>query len=172
MTTTNLNKREKALLLFYLKGTLSDLSKALIFFFIFFILGLHKEFICGLFFFIIFRIYSGGIHCKTYLLCLILSLLLLSSGILLGSLLFLPKPISISCSVVCGFITCLLTPIQASTRPTPSREFIKSVKIKETVIIISFIILQFMTTANKSINIGFWLLVIHTMQLYVAYKRR
>ncbi len=171
MATTNLNKREKALLLFYLKGTLSDLSKALIFFILFFLLGFHREFAWGLFFFVSFRVYSGGIHCKTYFLCLVLSLLLLSSGIFLGSLLFLPKPVSTCCSMLCGIITCILSPIQAPTRPTPSKDFIRTVKIKEAIIICIFVVAHISTTTNKPVNIGFWLLVIHTIQLYIAYKK-
>ncbi|MBE5954201.1 MAG: hypothetical protein E7257_08615 [Lachnospiraceae bacterium] len=172
MSTAKLSKREKAILLFYLKGTLSDLSKALIFFFIFYSLGFHKEFFYGLFFFVAFRVNSGGIHCKTYLFCFLLSLLLLSSGIILGSLIYLPKAYSILISMVCGFITCNLSPVQAATRPKASRDFIIRARIKEAMVIGIFILVLLTTETNQPINIGFWLLIIHTLQLYVAYKRR
>lgn len=172
MSTNYLSKHEKAILRFYIVGTLSDLSKALIFFLIFYSMGIHKEFFYGLFFFVLFRVYSGGVHCKTYFQCLLLSLLLLSSGIFLGIHIFLTKIYCIICSVICGVITCRLSPIQAPTRPKASKEFITTVRIKEAIIIGAYIVALAVLKTNTPLNIGFWLLIIHTIQLYVAYIRR
>ncbi len=172
MTKTELTKYEKAILLFYLKGTLSDLSKALIFFFIFYVLGLHKEFLWGLFFLLIFRIFSGGIHCKTYIRCLLLSFVILSSGVVLGKYLILPKYLMIILSTMCGVVTCILCPVLAPTRPKLSKEAINSAKFKESIIIGTFVLVVILAKINRPINIGFWLLVIHTIQLRIAYIRR
>lgn len=172
MTKTELTKYEKAILLFYLKGTLSDLSKALIFFFIFYILGLHKEILWGLFFLLIFRVFSGGIHCKTYIRCLLLSFVILSSGVMLGSFIFLPKHFSIPISFLCGMLTIIFSPVLASSRPVLTTHEIKQAKIHEGIVLICFEMLFIFSEAKSYLNIGFWILVIHTIQLIVAYVRR
>ena len=172
MTKTELTKYEKALLQFYLKGIFSDLSKSLIFFLIFYALGFHKEFLCGILFLVLFRIYSGGIHCKTYLRCLILSFVILSSGILLGTYFYPRKIIKLLLSVICCTVTCYFTPITAPSRPKLSNKAVLILKIKEAVIISSFIFVLLFAKQNLYINIGFWILMLHTMQLVVAEKRR
>ncbi len=172
MTKTELTKYEKALLLFYLKGILSDLSKTLIFFFIFYILGLHKEFLWGVFFLIIFRVYSGGIHCKTYFRCLLLSFVILFSGIMLGMYLILPKYLMIVLSVICSIVICLLSPVLAPTRPVLAKEAVNSAKLKEGVIVGVFTLALSLIDTNMTINIGLWFLVLHSIQLTIAYIRR
>ena len=172
MTKTELTKSEKAILIFYLKGFLSDLSKALIFFIIFYILGLHKEFFYGIFFLTIFRMYSGGLHCKTYFGCLIISFVILSSGIALGSKLFFTKLISTTICILCGIITIIYTPILSKTRPALSKEAIYHAKVHVAFIILLFIIFQTYFKPNTYINIGFWILILHATQLVVARIRR
>lgn len=172
MTKTELTDYEKAILLFYLKGTLSDLSKALIFFFIFYILGLHKELLYGIVFLILFRVFSGGIHCKTYLRCLLLSFVILSTGTILGKYLILPKYLMIILSVSCGIIICLLSPVLAPTRPALTKEAVNSAKLKEGVIVGAFTLVLLLIETNVTINIGFWFLVLHAIQLSIAYIRR
>jgi len=172
MTKTELTKHEKALLLFYLKGTLSDLSKALMFFLIFYVLGLHKEFLWGMFFLVAFRVYSGGIHCKTYWGCLLLSFVILSSGIFMGKYVFLPKCIATILICICELLTINYTPVQASSRPILTEKEIRYSKISEGVIVTSFGVLFIILPTTPYINIGLWLLAIHTIQLKISYIRR
>ena len=172
MTRNEHKKYEKSILFFFIKGTLSDLSKALIFFLFFYFFGLHKEYLWGLFFLISFRTYSGGIHCKTYINCLLLSLVILSSGILLSINYFFSKITSIIISVICEIIIILLTPIQATTRPPLSPKQKQKAKVQESVIIVAFIFIILFFKTNSVTNIGVWMLILHTIQLIVAKIRR
>lgn len=172
MTKSELTKQEKAILLFYLKGTLSDLSKALIFFIFFYALGLHKEFLCGLFFLIIFRIYSGGIHCKTFMRCLLFSFVILSSGIILGKTVIISKPLVLGVEAICTVIILLCTPVLAATRPALGKDAIKRAKIHEGIVLVSFLIYSYFNKTTPLSNIGVWILILHTMQILVAKVRR
>ncbi len=172
MTKAELTKQEKSILLFFIKGTLSDLSKALILFLLFFFLGLHKEFLWGLFFLIIFRTYSGGIHCRTYWSCLLLSFVVLSSGILLSRNIYFNLSTSIFISTLCEIITILFTPIQATSRPPLSKKEESRAKHNESIIITIFILSIIIFKTNPITNIGIWMLILHTIQLMVARIRR
>ncbi len=172
MTKAELTKYEKSILLFFIKGTLSDLSKALIFFFIFYFLGLHKEFLWGLFFLIIFRTYSGGIHCKAYWSCLLLSFVILSSGVILGKFVYITKTFATIICIVCLLIVCKHTPTQAKTRPPLSKNEILKSKFQESIIITIFTIVIIISNPQAHLNIGMWILIIHTLQLFIANIRR
>lgn len=172
MAATNLSNREKSILLFFLTGTLSDLSKALFFFIVFYILGIHIEFLYSLLFLILYRIYCGGLHCKTYIQCLLVSFIFLSCGMFLGINIYIDKKFMIILGIVCGVITCKLCPVLAPTRPVLSKEETKKAKFKESIIIIAFMLVLILSSVSRPINIGFWMLVLHTIQLYIAYSRR
>ena len=172
MTKTELTKHEKAILLFFLKGLLSDFSKALIFFISFYFLGLHKEFLWGIFFLVLFRIFSGGIHCRTYWGCLFLSFVIFSSGIIAGINLQLTTPTKELLIILCGFIVAWCTPVVAKSRPLPSRRGKIISKIYTSVVITIFLIFSLVVGSNTYLNIGCWFLILHTLQLVVAYVRR
>jgi len=172
MTKTELTKHEKAILLFFLKGFLSDFSKALIFFIPFYLLGLHKEFLWGIFFLVLFRIFSGGLHCRTYWGCLILSFVIFSSGILAGITFFF-NPVSKNIiTIICGIIVFWCSPVVSKTRPKPTKKGIRTSKIYSTLVVAFFFILNLSLEDKTYINIGFWFLILHTLQLFVAYVRR
>lgn len=172
MTKNNLNDYEKAVLKFFAIGFLSEFSKTAIFFVIFYSLGLHKEFLAALVFLLAFRIFSGGIHFKKYTHCLIASFLLLAGGIALGMNMFLPKLAGIIIAIGCSIPIYLMSPVQAKSRPQPTPEVIKSTKIRAMVMVYLFIAIYIASKSTIYVNIGFWLLVIHTVQLFVAYIKK
>lgn len=172
MTKTELTKHEKAILLFFLKGFLSDFSKALIFFIPFYLLGLHKEFLWGIFFLVLFRIFSGGIHCRTYWGCLILSFVIFSSGIFAGTKIILTTPIKEILIILCGLVVAYCTPVVAKSRPVPTKRAKIISKIDTSIVIVTFLIITLVAESNTYLNIGCWFLILHTLQLAVAYVRR
>ncbi|MBP3621225.1 MAG: accessory gene regulator B family protein, partial [Lachnospiraceae bacterium] len=73
---------QKKMMIFFFKCIGSELSKTAIFFVIFSLMGLASEFWAALFFMMLYRTSSGGLHCKSYLSCLALSFLILFSGVM------------------------------------------------------------------------------------------
>lgn len=169
---TKQQEYEKLVITFFIKGTLSDFSKILIFFFIFYLMKLQREFCWSLFFLILFRTFSGGIHCKSYLSCLLLSFAILSSEIFLGISFYLPKTISLFIYILCSIITCYITPVISTSRPPLTTNVRKKAKLKEATILIIFFILLMLYPSCRFYNIGFWSLILHTIQLFIAYTRR
>lgn len=172
MAKHTLNDYDKSIINFYIRGTLSDLSKTFLLFLIFYFLNLHQELLCGVFFLMLFRVFSGGIHCSTYFSCFLLSFAVLSSGVFMGLNMFLSKGGMIPLCILCSIIIICLSPVMSSSRPKlTSRELIIT-KIKLSIILMGFALTIVFLDTNSYINIGFWILIIHTVQLAVAYVRR
>ena len=163
---------EKKLLIFFLKCIASELSKIVIFSIIFSILGLTKEFISALFFLMIFRTSSGGIHCHSYLGCLCVSFLILSSGMALGMFVYLPISIMIILTITIKNIIYRLAPVQSKTRPPLEERLVLKAKRRSSMSVVLYLILLVVCGLNTFTNIGFWLLVLHIVQLYIANKIR
>lgn len=172
MAKQSLSDYEKSILNFYVRGTLSDLSKTFLLFLIFYALGFHKELLCAVFFLLLFRVFSGGIHCSTYLSCFLLSLVILSSGVYLGLTLYLPDGLVILSGILCSILIIYISPVMSSSRPKLTSKELAITKIKLSVILSGFILAMIFLDIKSYINIGFWLLILHTAQLTVAYIRR
>lgn len=169
---TELTEYEKEVLIFFAKAFASEISKIIMFALIFNAVGLLPEFWSSLFFLMLYRTSSGGLHCKTYWGCFALSFSILLASILLGGNVFPPLWLIYVSSMMMCFVAYKLSPIQAATRP-PLEEHLKLKAKKRTVFsIIIFLIILTIQHLNVYTNIGFWLLVLHIVQLIIANKIR
>lgn len=160
------------MLIFFLKCMASEFSKIFIFSIVFYILGLSREFCVALFFMMLYRTSSGGLHCKTYLSCLSLSFLILLSGILLGIYIHMDFLIKIPLTIIMAIVGYLLSPVQAPTRPPLEKRLVRRAKRRTFISIMIFLCLLCIFTTYRYTNIGFWLLVLHDLQLIIAYQIR
>ncbi len=163
---------EKAVMKFFLFGTLSEISKSIIFYILFYAFGLHREFIASLIFLMAFRIFSGGIHFRKYIHCLLFSFGVFAVNIVLGKYIIIPKFLGVILSLICIAPIYGLTPVQAKTRPKATQKIITNAKRKELIVIMAFVIIYLANNTNVYMNIGLWMLIIHAIQLGVAYIRR
>lgn len=168
-TINSISRYEFELRKFIFLAFLSEFSKIIIFAFIFYSLDFFTEYWFSLFFLFLYRGNSGGIHCKHYTSCLLLSFAVLYSNVKLGLSIFLAKDIMLLISIICALICYLLTPVQAKTRPPASKELIKKAKYKTLLSILLFIVFLLLTKATIAVNLGFWMLILHTIQLIIAY---
>ena len=163
---------EKKLLAFYGIGFLCESTKVAIYFVIFHFLGLTKEFFAALIFMAVLRTSGGGLHFKHYLSCLFASFLLLGLAMLGGMYILLPFPVMLILSLGCLIAAYMLVPIQAPTRPDATEQLIQSSKRHTAIKILLIIALICIRPKNLYVNIGFWTLVIHVVQLAIAKERR
>lgn len=163
---------EKKLLAFYGIGFLCESTKVAIYFVIFHFLGLTKEFLAALIFMAVLRISGGGLHFKHYISCLFASFLLLGLAILTGIYIFIPLPFMLIASLACLVAAYKLVPFQAPTRPAATEQLIQSAKRHTAIKIILICVLICIYPKNVYVNIGFWTLVIHVVQLAIAKERR
>jgi len=145
----------------------SELSKIIIYFILFSLFSLTKEFIIAILFFSSFRIYSGGFHQNTYISCFITSFFLLFIIIKLPYLI----PFTLKTKIILIIVTYILTYVYSPVDHPNKR--IKSKKQKNKIKYISIfvlIILSFISVTLKPIfsNIAISALFIQSITLLVG----
>lgn len=171
-STKELTAYEKRLREYYWKCFISEFSKVLIFLIIFALLNLTKEYIVALFFLMILRNNGGGLHCKHYLSCLMVSFVFLVGSIILA-LLIVPAPAFILISLlICLPIVYYLVPITSDNRPPATSEQVKKSKRNTSIILILFILLICICPNTIYLNIGYWTVILHIFQLIIARQLR
>lgn len=163
---------QKKMMIFFFKCIASELSKTLIFFLIFYALGLAGRFWEALFFMMLYRTSSGGLHCKSYLSCLALSFVIIFSGVFLGIHIPVSIYVLIPVTLVLAIIAYTLSPVQAPTRPPLEERLVQRAKKRTFISIMIFLIIGCIFPDKPLTGIGFWLLVLHDVQLYIAYQIR
>lgn len=150
----------------------SELSKFLMLGIFFFALGKEREYLWTILNFSFLRRYSGGFHCKTYIGCISMSFLysLLCIAVL--------PNIVISAAVQRVFL-CVSMAVLAVIAPVPSvyhAELDKTERVKCRTIVLAIVIVYFILVSGLSQNsffkIGFWVIMIHTIQLMITYYTR
>ena len=146
--------------------SISEISKFLLLLFIF------KKYV-SLYLFSVFilsglRTSTGGIHCKTYFSCFMTTFLFLYIGIIL-----LPKitfPLLHQCLflIICGVMNYIIGPITACGHPKLTLSAIKRAKQKAFMFIILYTVLLCIISVNQLLQTGFWIIILHTLQLGIA----
>ena len=158
----------KKLKTYYFKCFLMEGSKILLFSILFAILHLTKEYLIALFFLIGLRTNGGGLHCKKYSSCFLLSLGILALNIHLANVIYFPTTVSLICLLICLCLCVALVPITSKNRPKASAEVIKRSKFRTGLFITTFSILYYMFPSNIFLSSGFWAIILHTIQLLIA----
>lgn len=169
----NYSDREKALIQYGLSAILMEISKFLFMLILFSILKKTTEYLFGTFILLLLRAHSGGLHFSTYSGCLLFSIIFTYTGCV-----FLPNTIQISdiwmlfSLLNCIIISYLIGPIVSKVRPTPSSTQAKKHKIEIFKIIFFYFLVVFFFSENHYIQIGYWIIILHTLQLSIAYFLR
>lgn len=160
---------EKKLQEYYWKCFISEFSKIIIFFVVFMLLNLTREYIVALVCLMVLRNHGGGLHCKHYLSCLLVSFAFLCGSILLGTYITPPQFFIYTATLLCTIIGYYLVPITSSNRPEATFEQIRKSKRNTVIIILLFFVLICVCPYNTYLNISFWTVILHILQLLVAH---
>ena len=165
-------EHEIKLIQYTLKTFVSEFSKLIILGLFFSFVSKFYEYLLTVLIFLFLRRYSGGYHCKTYLSCFIISFLYMFLNIMV-----LPN---YSINIIFKFFLLLgAFLIINSISPLPSfyhkklnqyqiskyRTYIDSFLIIYTILVLKF-------PNNRFILIGFWEIIIHTLQLSIEFFKR
>lgn len=168
----DIGERDKKLLLFSINCILYDVSKLLLFILIFSLIHRLDLFLYAFVILLPLRMISGGLHFKHYSSCLFFSLgYFLMVTIPLAEL-NVPLYIMLPSLVLCALINVFLGPIRSASRPPlPEAEIMKCKKktLFATCYGIGLIIL-FQHT--KFAPVGYWTILLHSMQLVIASLRK
>lgn len=164
-----LTEREQKLNEYYWKCFLSEFSKICIFLVIFILLDLTKEYFFALLYLMILRNNGGGLHCKHYTSCLLVSFTFLYSSIMLAMHITPSKPVACTSIFLCALLGYFLVPVTSSNRPAATPAQITKCKRNTVFIILLFFILICLCPYNTYILIGYWTIILHILQLCIAY---
>lgn len=112
----------------------------------------------------------GGLHCKTYLSCFMITFLFLYTGMILLPKIHLPLLYQCPLLIICAIINYIIGPITACGHPKLTISDIKKSKQKVFTYISFYTILLCITPVNRFLQSGFWIIILHTLQLSTAKK--
>lgn len=151
---------------FFIKTFLSESSKIIIMGFIF-----HKQlslYFFSLFFMIMLRCNTGGIHFYTYTGCLMASTILLWFPIIVLPRLTIPLYIQLLLLLICLFVCYAIGPVGSRYRPAYPEQFISRSKKKISTFIFFSTLVIYIIPDNPYSRTGFWIIILHTLQLLIA----
>lgn len=164
-----LTEREKKLNEYYWKCFLSEFSKMCIFLVIFLFIDLTREYFFALLYLMVLRNNGGGLHCKHYISCLLVSFAFLYSSILLAIHVTPAKPFACISVLLCTLLGYLSVPITSSNRLPATPVQIAKCKRNTTIIMLLFFVLICLCHYNTYILIGYWTIILHILQLIIAH---
>lgn len=144
----------------------SEVSKFLILGILFY--GKFKVYLFSMVLLSLLRGITGGLHCKTYFSCLSFSF-----GYVFLALYILPsiavsKTIMLIILLLCSLVTYCIGPVTSIYRPAPNKKIHKTCQEKVFITIFFYLLLTYLLPENHYITSGFWIIILHTLQLCVA----
>lgn len=164
----NLTVREQKLFVYYLKCILYDVSKLILFLFIFSMLHMLPEFLLTFVIQFPLRTISGGLHFRHYWSCFTFSLVYLFLIITLFRKILIPFEIGIVLLLLCIIIIYQIGQVRSPSRPSLSD--IELLRRKRAVLIAAgcetlTAVLVYQTDFAPII---YWSIILHTLQLIIG----
>ena len=154
---------------YVLRSLSSEISKIILFAVIWSYQNQTLEFFFCFLLFSILRIKSGGIHLNGYISCLLFSYFYFTLCLDILPLISLEKWCKLSLLLICIIIAYYCAPIVSKYRHTPSLERQKKSKLQLFIIIFIYLLVMFILPSYPILDVGFWCIMLHTIQLYIAY---
>ena len=145
---------------------LSEASKLLILAFLF-----HRK--IGIFIFSVLVLFflrstTGGMHCKRYWSCFLVSFGYLLLCIEVLPMIALPKSVMMIILLICSGVTYYIGPVISKERPQPTSQKRHRLKMQTFVVIFCYMIVLYILPESSYIISGFWIVVLHAIQLSFA----
>lgn len=114
------------------------------------------------------RTTTGGLHCKKYWSCFLVSFGYLFLCIDILPILELPKSVQMIVLLICSVVTYYIGPVVSKTRPQPTSQKRQRLKLQAFVVIFGYLIVLYILPESSYITSGFWIVVLHAIQLSFA----
>lgn len=131
----------------------------------------HRElalYVFATFLLLFLRSSTGGLHCKTYYGCFLLSFGYLFLAIRILPLLPINKLSQLFGLLVCILINYYVGPVSCKGHPVLSSQTQFRVRLQAFVFIFFYFLLTYLGPENGIITVGFWVIILHTAQLAAA----
>ena len=169
-TTYHLSSYQTAQIIFLFQTIFSEISKIVIMGILF-----HDKlslYLFALFIMIFLRCSMGGLHFYTYAGCLITSTLYLWLAVYILPDIVIAKYLQIAALLLCILICNYAGPVISKYRPEECKERFTQCRRFITIFIFFFALILYIIPENKYIYVGFWVIILHSLQLLVAKIRK
>ena len=166
----HLSNYQIAQIAFLFKTIISELSKILIMGILF-----HEKlsfYLFALFIMIIVRSAMGGLHFYTYISCLATSMLYLGLCLYILPGITLVKYLQLALLLACIIICNKIGPITSKYRPDSCRQYFERCIKFITIFILIYALILYIMPENQYLSIGFWVIILHSLQLIAAKIRK
>lgn len=160
---------EMAILKYLFLTLFSELSKLIIYYTFWRYQNKEREFLFCFTLFILLRTCSGGLHFHNYFSCFLCSLIYFILCINILPMIFFTKLFKLLLLFVSVIVTYEYTPVVSQYRKQPSRIRKQKAKLQLFLIIFIYFIAMYIMQPYPILDIGFWCIILHTIQLYVAH---
>jgi len=147
----------------------SEISKLSLFAIIWALQGKFLEYCIAIFILFLTRSSSGGLHFNKFISCLFVSFLYLLLCINILPLFMLPKWGKLAILFLCILLTHAFSPIVSKYRIPPTEHKRQISQIEIFVVIFFYFIAMYIMRPHPLLDIGFWCIVLHTIQLTIAH---
>lgn len=154
---------------FLIKMLAAEISKLLAFTVIWWYRGQFFPFCVGISVFFVLRACSGGIHFRSYWACFLFSFAYLTLCLDVLPMLVVSRIVKLCSLFLCMILAYRFSPVVSKYRVSPSLTKRNNSKREIFIVIFIYFLFMYITPQNSLIDIGFWCIVIHTVQLSMAY---
>mgnify|MGYP002512619896 FL=1 len=155
-----------AVLQFWGKTLASELSKLLIMGIIF-----HDRldlYTVALFVMIFLRTATGGLHCNRYISCFLVSFTYMFLAIIVMPEIPVNKVFQLILLFICMLCNYFVGPVTSTVHLPLKDGLVKKVRIQAFLFIFFFITVTYIVPESPYITVGFWVIILHTLQLVAA----
>lgn len=165
----NLSKIESAKLKYSLEIIFNDLSKLLILFFFFSIVGKKSDFIYSAITLLLLRPFTGGLHFKTYYGCLFFTVVFFISCITFKNYFSINSLLIIFLLFIfLAAIILFFAPITSKSRPAYSDRKKQKFKLLSLIILFIHFFLFLFYKNNPYLMNSIWIMILQSIQLLIA----
>lgn len=164
----SLTTREQKLLVYYLKCILYDVSKLIIFLFIFYMLHMLPEFLLAFASLFPLRTICGGLHFRHYWSCFVFSLLYLFLITALFSKIIIPFQVGFILLVLCSVTIYQIGQVRSPSKPSLSDTELLQRKRIALLAVGCEIIFTVLVYHQDFAPIIYWSVILHTAQLLIG----
>lgn len=149
----------------------AELSKMFFLFLYFYYFKQINLYLWALAIFWIMRFNGGGLHCKTYWGCFLFSFMYMIFAIQILPNIPLAKIIYILCFTICITISVTIGPVPSKFKKHLSQDKLSCYKMTLFQIELLYFIIMIIFPESQYLIVGFWIIMIHTLQMGIAYMR-
>lgn len=171
-TTYAFSNREIGLMKYGIEAILGEISKCLIMLIYFYAIHKTSEYLAALILLLLLRGNMGGLHMKHYWSCFLLTFIFMNAAVVILPNLFTISRLEICLILlICIVIGLQIGPVHAKFIRNPNYLLIRKSRMQASYILILCLIAALLLPLSEYVIVGFWIIVLQTIQLIIAKGR-